>query len=67
MNRDLLNEKLLNSLLNIIIGAEYAVDQNHMSEILVSAEYVWENMLEKELSCDLGKQAGRLHQLTTNS
>lgn len=52
MNLDSLNERHLSSLLNIIIDAEYAVDQNHILEILVVVEFVWENMLENELLCD---------------
>jgi len=40
MKRDSRSEKLLNSLLNFIIDVEYAADQNHMSEISVSAEFV---------------------------
>jgi len=65
MNRDSLNEKRLSNLQNITIDAEYAVDQNHISEILASAECVWENMLEKELLCDSEKLAGNLN-LTNN-
>lgn len=52
MNSDSLNERHLNSLLNIIIDVDYVVDQNHISEILVVAEFVWENTLEKEQLCD---------------
>ena len=59
MKRDSRSEKLLNSLLNFIIDVEYAADQNHMSEISVSAEFVWENTLEKEISCDWEKLAGK--------
>lgn len=52
MNSDSLNERHLNSLLNIIIDVGYVEDQNHTSEILVVVEFVWENMLEKEQLCD---------------
>ena len=53
-----MHEQHLNSLLNIIIDVGFVVDQNHISEILVAVEFVWENMLEKELSCDLEKLVG---------
>lgn len=59
MNRDLLNEKLLNNLPNTTIDVDCVVDQNHISEILVFAEFVWENMQENELSCDWEKQVGK--------
>lgn len=59
MKRDSLNEKLLHNLPNITIDAEYVVDQNHTSEILVFAEFVWENTLEMEWLCDLEKLAGK--------
>jgi len=61
MNLDLLKVRHLNSLLNITIDVEYVVDQNHISEILVVAEYVWENMLEKELLCDWEKLVGNIN------
>lgn len=60
MNRDSLNEKHLNSLLNITIDVDYVVDQNHTSEILVVVEFVWENTLEKEQLCDLERLVGNL-------
>ena len=58
MKRDLLNEKLLNNLQNIIIDVEFVVDQKLISEILVFVEFVLENMLEIELLCDLKKLVG---------
>ena len=59
MKRDSLSEKLLSNLQNTIIDVEYVEDQNHTSEILVVAEFVWENMLEKEILCDWEKQVGK--------
>lgn len=52
MNWDLLNERNLSSLLNIIIDVEYVADPSHISEISVVAEFVWENTLEKVVLCD---------------
>jgi hypothetical protein len=40
MKKDSLNEKILSNLQNIIIDAEFVVDQNLISEILVFAEFV---------------------------
>ncbi len=59
MKRDSLCERILNNLQNIIIDVDCVVGQNHILEILASAEFVWENMQEKVSLCDLEKQVGK--------
>ena len=59
MKKGLWNEKNLRNLPNIIIDVDCVVDPNLISEILVYAEFVWENTLEMAWLWDLEKQAGK--------
>lgn len=63
MSRDFFNEKLLNNLPNTIIDVDCVVDRDHISEILVFVEFVWENMQENEQLCDWENQVGNLFYL----
>ena len=57
MNKSSSKRKKWNEL-NITTDVGCVVDLDDLSETLEYVEYVWENMLENEKSCDLEKQVG---------